>query len=132
MSDVTVHVVGLDVLAEVLRAAQADIIAEERKVASKGALNIKNDWRAGWSGMPHIRALPIAIGYDLAEDADSVSAVIGPDKDKSQGPLGNIIEFADGSIKSAPHPAGAHALELETPRFVDAVGKAAADLLEKR
>lgn len=95
------------------------------KVTGKGAFNIKKDWKAAWSGHPHISALPRAITYDLHGKATEADAEIGVDKAKKQGPLGNIIEFGDG--ENAPIPGGLPALAAEEPRYV----KALADLAEE-
>lgn len=129
----SVRVDGLtELLIDLDRAAEG-IVSELKPVVSKGALNIKRDWRRGWADLgPHITSLPRTIGYDLDVQPLSVSAIVGPDKDIGQGALGNIIEFGDGLARNAAHPAGAHALEAEAPRFIDAVGKVAADLLEGR
>lgn len=96
-----------------------------RAVLQKGALNIKNSWRARWSGHPHIPALPYAVTYDTRFSREGVEAEIGPDKDKRQGPLGNIIEF--GTPRNSPIPGGLPALKEEAPKFekalTDVIGK---------
>lgn len=92
---------------------------------NRGALNIKKEWKRRWEGHDHIPHLPNAISYDVTRKGDWVGSETGPDKQKRQGPLGNIIEFGDG--ENAPIPGGVPALELEEPRFVDALG----DLGEK-
>ncbi|GLZ62874.1 hypothetical protein [Micromonospora sp. NBRC 107095] len=125
---VTVTSSGLNELAVTLESAADDAVPEGRKVVSKGALNIKNDWRRRWSGSPHAPALPYAIGYDIRTAGTLVSAEIGPDKAKRQGALGNLYEF--GSVNNAPRPGGAPALAAESPRFVAALEKLAVDLLE--
>ncbi|HWB36617.1 MAG TPA: hypothetical protein VHA75_11390 [Rugosimonospora sp.] len=104
--------------ADELGRAAADTIREVRPVVSRGALNVKRDWARGYKRLgPHITDLPRTISYDLDQDAVSVGAEVGPDKALAgtQAPLGNVIEF--GSPTSAPHPAGAAALEAEAPRF---------------
>lgn len=93
---------------------------EARQVVSKGALNVKQDWRDRWLGHPHIPELPWAISYDLTHDDDTmITAQIGPDKDKTQGPLGSVIEF--GTVNNAPIPGGMPALDAEEPGYVRAV-----------
>lgn len=92
-------------------------------VVSKGALNIKNAWRANASGLAHAPQYPNSITYDLDVQADRVSAEIGPDKTKPQGALGNLIEF--GSSKNPPHNDGGRALDDEEPRFYAALEAAA-------
>lgn len=125
---VTVTSSGLNELAVALESAADDAVDEGRKVVSRGALQIKNDWRRRWSGSPHAPALPYAIGYDVRTAGTRVSAEIGPDKAKRQGALGNLYEF--GSVNNAPRPGGAPALAAEEPRYVAALEKLAVDLLE--
>lgn len=107
-----------------LRRIPADFPKRVGQVVSKGAYNIKKDWKDRWSGHAHIPALPRAITYDLTVRARDSEAEIGPDKAKRQGPLGNIIEF--GTENNAPIPGGLPALAAEEPKFVNAI----ADLAE--
>lgn len=123
MSDV--EVTGLHELLMDLTRAESRSVPAVRAVVEKGAVNIKKDWRQRWGGIAHAPALPAAITYDINFGLLTVEAEIGPDKDKRQGALGNIIEF--GTSKNAPIPGGLPALEAETPRFERAVG----DLGEK-
>lgn len=101
-----------------LEAAPARLAELLPPVVSKGALNIKDAWRDSLSGLPHLPHLPSAISYDLDARPGSIGAEIGPDKDKRQGPLGNIIEF--GTSKNPPRLDGARALAAEEPRFIAA------------
>lgn len=120
-------------LAADLRRAGDDVLDEGEKVVSKGALNIKTDWRDRWSGIAHAPMLPYTVTYDIHRGVGEVSAEVGPDKDlvvgggpiRQPGRLGNIIEF--GTVKNAPIPGGAPALDNEEPRFT----RAAADLGER-
>lgn len=105
-------------LAADLAAAPARLVAGLTPMVSKGALNIKRDWRDSASGLAHAPAYPASIGYDLDPQADGVRAVIGPDKEMAQGALGNLIEF--GSSKNPPHLDGQRALDAEEPRFIAA------------
>lgn len=98
-------------------------------VVSKGALNIKEDWRKRWSGLSHAPALASAITYDMTAGLGTVGAEIGPDKNKRQGALGNLIEF--GSSKNAPQPGGMPALRTEDPKFEAALAAAVAATLER-
>jgi hypothetical protein len=111
---------GLNMLVAELEHAARVAPDEARKVTQKGALNIKTDWRRRWSGFAHAPALPYAIGYDTQVRGRQVEAEIGPDKDKRQGALGNVFEY--GTVKNAPIPGGAPALEAERPKFERALG----------
>lgn len=108
-----------------LRHAGATVLDEAEKVVSKGALNIKREWRARWDGYPHIKHLPNAISYDTDRTATSVSAEVGPVRGELQAGLAPYIEA--GTINNAPIPGMMPAADAEEPRFV----KAIADLGEK-
>lgn len=106
---------GLSMLVADLEREAQIAPAEARKVVQKGCLNIKTDWRGRWSGYPHAPRLPYAIGYDTKQLGGRIEGEVGPDKDKQQGALGNLFEY--GSVKNAPIPGGAPALEAEKPKF---------------
>lgn len=108
-----------EALALDLGAAPERVLAGVAQVVAKGALNIKNAWRRSASGLAHAPAYPFSITYDDHVSADGASAEIGPDKDKKQGALGNLIEF--GSSKNPPHLDGQKALDAEEPRFIAAL-----------
>jgi hypothetical protein len=114
---------GLDDLVAVLERAFAG--PEIGKIVTRGAFNIKKDWRQRWSGMKSLPRLPYSITYDVEYKVlgQTVAAEIGPDLNKRQGPLGGIIE--DGSPTSAPHPGGLPALAAEEPKFLEQLEKAA-------
>ncbi|WP_329013221.1 hypothetical protein OG271_04010 [Micromonospora rifamycinica] len=103
---------------------------EVRKVVQKGALNIKNDARRRVQGLRHAPAYPYAITYDSTETPGGAWADIGPDKDKRQGALGNILEY--GTVKNAPIPHMGPAGDAERPRFERALEDLAVRLLEGR
>lgn len=88
-----------------------------RGVLSKGALNIKQDWRKRAQGIKHAPRYPLSIGYDLK----ALSAVIGPEASAdNQGFLGDVLEF--GGAHNAPRNDGGQALDAELPRSVKAFG----------
>lgn len=117
----------LDELIAVLDLAAEGAPRAVRQVVSKGALNIKGGWRKRWSGLKHAPSVGRAVSYDVTATADGASAEIGPDKNRPQGPLGNLLEF--GSIHNAPIPGGLPALVVEEPRFVDALSAVGEQLL---
>lgn len=127
---VTVTSTGLNELRAVLEGAADDAVDGARKVVAKGALNIKKDARRFASGIAHAPSYPYSIGYDVKVSGTTVSAEIGPDKAKRQGALGNILEY--GTVNNAPYAHLGPALDIEGPRFVAAVEKLGADLLEDR
>lgn len=102
-------------LADVLEHAAGAAPAEARKVVAKGALNIKNGARRRVTGHRHLPRYPNAITYDSHQTPTGGWAEIGPDKDRPQGPLGNIIEY--GGVREAPIPHMLPAAAEELPRF---------------
>jgi len=121
---------GLQELSGLLAGAGRAVEAQARAVVSRGALNIKNDWRAGAraSSGRHARLYPSSIGYDLEPlPGGGTGAVIGPDKDRPQGALGNLLEY--GSVHNPPHNDGGRALLAEEPRFERAVEDLGGELL---
>ncbi|MFD9603318.1 hypothetical protein [Streptomyces sp. NPDC059970] len=91
---------------------------DTRAVVARGAMNIKKEWRANAraSAPKHAPYYPRTVGYDMFTfGPDQVLAIIGPDKSKPQGALGNILEY--GSVKNPPHNDGGRALINEVPQF---------------
>lgn len=109
--------------------AQASLKANlaVRPVVQKGALNIKKGWQSRWSGLAHAPAVDESVTYDTKITASGFEAEIGPDKDRRQGALGNLLEF--GSIKNAPIPGGVPAMDEEAPKFEAALSKLLDDVL---
>jgi hypothetical protein len=116
-------------LVQLLAQAPAVAVVEARAIVKRGAQNIKTDAQRRIGRPKHAPAYPSAISYETHESPVHAWAEIGPDKNKRQGALGNILEF--GSPTSAPHPHMAPAAEKELPRFErflqDAAAKAAGD-----
>lgn len=115
-------------LSEAPRKAQRDALA----VVEHAAVNVKNGWKANAekSSGHHARRYPASINYDMSLGAalvGRVEAVIGPDKSKPQGPLGNLLEF--GSARNPPHNDGGRALREEAPKFEAEIAKVALDAL---
>lgn len=128
MADVQVDTSQLDALAADLRDHAKETPSRLVPVVSKGALNIKRDWQASWAGLSRLPALASSISYDTTVRRTEVEAEIGPDKTRRQGALGTIAEF--GTSRTAPRPGGGPALAAEEARFLTAVEKIAAGILE--
>jgi hypothetical protein len=96
-------------------------------IVTKGAHNIKDDAARRIRGLSHAPLYPRSITYDAYPTWSGARAQIGPDKDKRQGSLGNLLEY--GSVNNAPHPHLAPALAAEAPRFERAVEDAAVKAL---
>lgn len=121
---------GLDQLLADLRAADADSLAAARAVVQRGSLNVKRDAQRFSSGLQHAPLYPQSITYDTGYVAGGVQGEIGPDKGRPQGALGNLLEY--GSVNNSPLAHLGPALDLEGPRFVEALGDAGLSLLEGR
>jgi hypothetical protein len=113
-----------------LRHAADTVLDEGEKVVKKGAGNVKDEARDRVRGYAHLPHYPSSITYDVHRGAHEVSAQIGPDKDRRQGPLGNIIEY--GTVNNAPIPHLGPALDVEEPRFARAVADLGEHLLDER
>lgn len=114
-----------DTMAAALLAAAASAVTEVRAVVTKGAQNIKADARrnALQSAPTRNAGAPYAIGYDTTVRRTAVEAVIGYDKDKPGGALGNLLEFGGKGDASPPHRDLGRALDAEEPGFLREMGR---------
>lgn len=104
-----------------------DVHKVMRPVVSRGALNIKRDMQADAQGHPKSKHFPRAITYDTVDNKSEIRAEIGPDKDKPQGALGNLLYF--GSSKNAPVLDINGPLDREEPKFLKAIDDALEGLI---
>lgn len=118
MSDLIVQIDGLKQLATDLTLVSPKIIAGAKAITAKGALNVKQGMQDDFSGIAHAPHFPRSITYTTRQSANGdVTAEIGPDKDKPQGALGNILAF--GTSKNGPVADITAALQREEPNFVN-------------
>ncbi|MFI6819723.1 hypothetical protein ACIBJE_02075 [Micromonospora sp. NPDC050187] len=103
-----------------------------RKAVEFTARGIKDSARDFAGGIAHAPHYPAAITYDIDDQGVGVgvSAEIGPDKDRKQGALGNILEY--GTVKNPPYAHLGPALDIWTPDLETGLEKAAGDALEGR
>lgn len=118
---------GLPGIKAVLRSASDQAPREGKRVLGRGALNVKKDAQGSIRGLAHAPAYPASITYDVRWHGMSGTAEIGPDKDKRQGSLGNILEY--GTRNNAPTPHLGPALDRESPRFEKVVADLGEELL---
>lgn len=112
-----------------LERAAAIALAAAAKVVTKAAVNIKTDARQRVAGLAHAPRYPYSIGFDqVYVTRTGAQTEVGPDKDKTQGPLGNILEY--GTKKNPPHPHMGPAGEAEEPKFARAMEDLAAKVFE--
>jgi hypothetical protein len=118
----------LDELAAVFRVNAVQAQVQARAVVARGALNVKNGWRANATATAgrHGRLYPASISYDMRPHPTGASAEIGPDKTRPQGALGNLLEF--GSVTNPTHMDGARALAAEAAAFTVHVAAIGAQL----
>jgi hypothetical protein len=110
----------LTIITDSLSKATAVAPATAAAVVTKAAVNIKTDARQRVAGLAHAPAYPASIGFDPVHVSRlGASTIVGPDKDKRQGALGNLIEY--GSVKNAPIPHFLPAGEAEEPKFAKAM-----------
>lgn len=100
-----------------------------RAVTARGALNIKNSAKASilaQSTRKYVKQYPNSITYDVLHSSGSkIWAEIGPDKNRPQGPLGNILEFGSPGRPPLPHLVPAWEAEIEPyERFMGEVAEA--------
>lgn len=115
MSDET-----LDQLVDDLHKAASHVLDQAEKVVKKTAVQVKKGWIANAkqsvAGAGHARAYPYSITFDdPVRGPGHVEVEVGPDKDRPQGALGNLIEY--GSRNNPPHWDGKRAADAEAPNF---------------
>jgi hypothetical protein len=109
---------GLEELSEDLQEAVKNAIPDAKKIAGRGALNVKKEAqriireRSKRGYVPHY---PRAISYDVTASGAYVTAEIGPESEKLQGGLGRLLEY--GSINNSPIPHLSPALDAEENTF---------------
>lgn len=118
MSDIT----GLTELVRDLTSAPLKAQRKARQAVEENARGVQAKWRQHAGFSRHAPLYPASITHDVAWKGATIEAVIGPDKDKPQGALGNLIEY--GSANNPPHGDGAAALEAQAPTFERDLGGA--------
>jgi hypothetical protein len=94
-----------------------------RLIVQKGALNIKRTMQDDARGIGHAPHFPDSITYETRDRPWGAEGEIGPDKDRRQGALGNILYF--GTSKNGPVRNISTGLDAEAPRFEKALADAA-------
>lgn len=93
----------------------------------KTALGIKTDWAGQWGPSRHLPYLGASVSFDVAGGGGVYTAEIGPDKLRRQGPLGTLIEDANGAARNRATHAGNKAGRRGETRFARLVGEAGED-----
>lgn len=102
-----------------------------RKATQVTAHHIRDGARQAASGIAHAPYYPRAITYDTKDlgEGVGVSAEIGPELERPQGPLGGILE--DGTVNNPPYAHLGPALDRWTPDFERGLQIAAEQALEQ-
>lgn len=88
-------------------------------VISKGALNMKNEMIADVSRSPHFKGMAGSITFDHENSRDVIRRVVGPDKGRRGGSLGNIYYF--GTSRGGGSGDIDKPLRSEEPRVISAM-----------
>jgi hypothetical protein len=96
-------------------------------IMHRAANNVQRDARAFAPSGPHTPAYKFSITYDIEVESDRIAVEVGPDKDRNQGPLGNIFEY--GTSEHAPQAHLGPAIDRESPNFVKAVADLGGDMI---
>lgn len=113
--------------------AQLESLPEEtrgfaRKAIEVSARNVKENARQQARSdiiYGHASLYWLSIGYDAYERRDELGSIIGPDKARPQGALGNLLEY--GSVKNPPQPTLEPALRDTEDDFVKGIEQAIED-----
>lgn len=104
-----------------------------RAAVEVSARHVKDGWREETEGILGARGFPSTIGYDVKTfqgfGASVVQAEIGPDKERGQGALGNLIEYGGDTRGGLDSNRGVGEAELERVQddFEKGLGKALED-----
>ena len=97
-----VNVLGLELLA-----ASTAILPAVEKIIEVGAAKVKAEAKANIQAADlrgRLPAYPHSITYDMEVDPKgTVSGEVGPDKERPQGPLGNVLEYGTSKGRPVPH-----------------------------
>lgn len=101
-----------------------DAVKDVDEVLKKGAQNIKTEMQADVSGSPHFKGMAGSITYDSHYLPGRARYVIGPDKSRRGGSLGNIYYF--GTSRGGGSGDIDKPLRSEEPRTISALEALAA------
>ncbi|MDT0211240.1 hypothetical protein [Curtobacterium sp. BRD11] len=123
---ITIDASALDLLAADLGEVASSAGPYVRDAMERTAIDVRDDWRKQATGIKRMRAYPSSIGYDFIAfqgfGATVLTCEIGPDKNRKQGALGNIVEF--GSPTFAPRHQGDQALAAHSDEFEELLDQA--------
>lgn len=115
-------------LAADLGKASSKVFKEAEATTKKAAQNIKETMRADAKSSGSYKHFSGSITYDRAMSVGEIGYEIGPDKDMTQGALGNILYF--GTSNNAPVLDMEVGLRKEAPEYERRMGDLAEGLLD--
>jgi hypothetical protein len=114
-----IDVIGLTVVVDDLGTFAERLRVNVGKAVTVTSRKVRDDARNRIRGHKYLPAYPYSITYDVKVTPVGVEGEIGPDKGRSQGPLGNIIEY--GTSKNAPIPHLGPALDANAEDLVTGI-----------
>ena len=99
-----------------------------RKAVEVTARHVRDTGRKNATGLAHAPRFPFSITYDIDISPAGVVAEVGPDKDRAQGALGNLIEY--GSVNNPPQGIMHGALQANEADFERGIERATDDALK--
>ncbi|WNI16617.1 hypothetical protein [Actinacidiphila sp. ITFR-21] len=93
-------IVGLEGLVADLASSTPRLAGNAATAVAVTSRKVQQSARARVRGHRHIPQYPASITYDVTAGPAGAEGEIGPDKNRAQGPLGNIIEY--GTPKNPP------------------------------
>lgn len=122
--DVSADITEVTRLATQLAGAGRRAVLPAAALVATTAVEVRDDLRAQARGHATFPAFPRAITHDVR----GLDAEIGPDKQRRQGALGNVLYF--GTSRTSPvleHPG--RALDRALPGFAAALGQVGEDAI---
>lgn len=118
-------------LANELRRIRSRLKPAMKKAVTKSAITLRDDARAriiAQSSKGYVKQYPKSITHTVTDSSGTVvKAEVGPDKNRTQGALGNILEY--GTSKRPPYPHLQPALEAQADPFEQGMGDAAEEAI---
>lgn len=102
MSDPLI-ITGLTEVVNALTGAAPKLDTGCHKAVAVNARKVQQGARRRVQGLAHAPAYPASITYDITDSPGGTEAEIGPDKERRQGALGNILEFGTRNNGPTPH-----------------------------
>lgn len=128
MDGVSINLTEITMLASQMEGFRTRLGPAMKDVTSKGALNIKNAAKQSIMAQTrhlYVKQYPNSITYTITKaNQQMVEAEIGPDRDKPQGALGNLLEYGTPN-NGGPRPHLQPAMDGEADNYERFMAEAA-------